>query len=202
MVHRSNKGLTALVAIALASAFVLAAASEAPAQEPATKTMYAVGRGNIQVIRLYDKPDPLGTTMEKLLPGSEVVVQTDQLFNNYWYKTSSGLYAHIRYLSETDPLAEMAAESEQQVDFDAERENALLAKYSDLGIVQKILAHQVEVGFTMDQVRDSWGQPDSTTLLESTSMGDRWQWRYEGDKKAYLFFDERKKIVEIRADKR
>lgn len=202
MVHRSNKGLTALVAIALASAFVLAAASEAPAQEPATKTMYAVGRGNIQVVRLYDKPDPLGTTMEKLLPGTEVVVLTDQLYNDYWYKTSGGLYAHIRYLSESNPMAEMGAEQGAQIDYDAERENALLAKYSDLGIVQKILAGQIDIGFTMDQVRDSWGEPDSTNLLESTSLGDRWQWRYEGDKKAYLFFDERKKVVEIRADKR
>jgi len=203
MKHRWNTGWTAPVALVLTVAFVLAAAPPTGAQTE-TKTMYAVGRGTVQVVRLYDKPDPLGKTMEKVLPGTEIKVLTDQLYNKFWYKTESGLYAHIRYLSETDPMAEEGgAESAVAAEeADTARENELLAKYSDMTIVRKILNHQIDIGFTMDQVIDAWGQPYDRKILESTSLGERWQWRYEADKRAFLIFDERKKIVEIRFDKR
>ena len=200
MKHRGNHDWTAPVALALAVAFLLSAAPPVGAQTE-TKTMYAMGRGIVQVIRLYDEPSPLGKTVERVLPGTEIKVLTDQLYNKYWYKTEAGHYAHIRYLSETDPMAEVAP-SEGTEEIDPERENALLAKYGDLAIVQKILSHQIEIGFTMDQVIDSWGQPYNREILQSTALGDRVQWRYEADKKAYLIFDERKKLVEIRADKR
>ncbi len=201
MKHCWNTGWTAPVALVLTVAFMLASAPDASAQAEA-KTMYAVGRGTVLVVRLYDKPDPLGKTMEKVLPGTQIKVLTDQLYNKYWYKTDTGLYAHIHYLSETDPMAEVAATQDVAAEADTEREGALLAKYSDIAIVQKILNHQIDIGFTMDQVRDAWGQPYDTKILESTSLGERWQWRYEADKKAFLIFDERKKLVDIRADKR
>jgi hypothetical protein len=199
MMHRWNTGWTAPVALVLTVAFMLAAAPQAGAQ---TKTMYAAGRGTVQVVRLYDKPDPLGKTMERVLPGTEIKVLTDQLYNKYWYKTETGLYAHIRYLSETNPMAEDVESESAPAEADPERESELLAKYTDMTIVKKILSHQIDIGFTMDQVIDSWGEPYDRKILESTSLGDRWQWRYEADKKAYLIFDERKKLVEIRADKR
>jgi hypothetical protein len=201
MKPRWNNGWAAPVALALTVAFVLAAASSTGAQTE-TKTMYAMGRGTIQVIRLYDRPDPLGKTMARVLAGTEIKVFTDQLYNKYWYKTDNGYYAHIRYLSETNPMAEAATGGEETTQVDTERESALLTKYGDLTLVRKILSHQIDIGFTMDQVLDSWGQPYSREVLQSTALGDRVQWRYEGDRKTYLIFDERKKVVEIRADKR
>ena len=82
-----------------------------------------------------------------------------------------------------------------------------MQKYGDLGIVSKILNGAVEIGFTMDQVRDAWGNPDSTTELQSTALGSIWQWVYSGRgdrhprRTTTMKFDERKKLIDIKTEK-
>jgi hypothetical protein len=73
--------------------------------------------------------------------------------------------------------------------------------------VSKIMNGAVEIGFTMDQVKDAWGNADSTTILQSTAMGDIVQWVYSGRgdtnprTTTRLKFDERKKLIDIQAEK-
>ncbi len=208
MKHRKAAALMA-VATVLMVAGTLCPTAIVEAQDPPTKTMFALGRGQTQVIRLYDKPDPRGTTMKQIPTGLPIEVLTDQLYNKFWYKTTEGFYVHALYLTEADPsanVAEAGAEAGQQ-EVDSERENELLQKYGDLGLVSKILAGVVEMGYTMDQVRDAWGGPDSTLALQDTAMGTIWQWVYSGRgdrqpiKTTTLKFDERKKIVDIKTEK-
>jgi hypothetical protein len=211
MKHRKAVALMAIATVLMVSGSLYAAGTSkaAPAvQDTPAKTMYVIGRGNVQVIRLYDAPDPLGKTMKTLPTGMPVEVLTDQLYNKYWYKTTEGFYAHVLYLSETDPAAMVADQAgDPTTEVDVERENELLVKYGDLTIVSKIMAGQVEVGFTMDQVQDAWGNPDSRTELQSTALGSIWQWIYSGrtDRNprntTTLKFDERKKLVDVKTEK-
>ena len=211
MKHRKAVAPMALATVLMVSGSLYAAGTSeaAPAvQDTPAKTMYVVGRGTVQVIRLYDAPDPLGNTMKTLPTGTPIEVLTDQLYNKYWYKTTEGFYAHVLYLSETDPAAVVADQAaDPEADVNIERENALLVKYGDLTMVSKIMIGQVEVGFTMDQVRDAWGTPDSTTELQSTALGSIWQWVYSGRtdrnprKTTTLKFDERKKLIDVKTEK-
>ncbi len=206
MNHRKAAALMA-VATVLMIAGTLCPTASVQAQDPPTKTMFAIGRGQVQVIRLYDKPEPLGTTMKEVLTGMPIEVLTDQLYNKYWYKTTEGFYAHVLYLTEEDPNAEDVGMEGGQTQEEIEHENALLQKYGDLRLVNLILTHQIQMGFTMDQVRDSWGNPDSTQELESTALGSTWQWIYSGrgdrnpKNTTTLKFDYRRKVVDIRVEK-
>ena len=182
--------------IALALVGVVGTVSEALAQ-PSTKTMYTVGRGSIQVIRIYDAPDPLGKTVQTLVPGNEVEVYTDELHNKYWYKTTEGHFAHSLYLSETNPLIE--AEERGDVPVDRAREDRLMQKYRDIAIVNNIMVGNVQIGWTQDMVVDAWGDPDSRELLRSDVQGDIWMWLYDNpERKVDLVFDHRQRVAEIR----
>jgi hypothetical protein len=182
------------------------AQAEPAIQDPPSKTMFVIGHGPVQVLRLYDKPDPMGKTQKTVPVGMPIEIYTDQMYNNYWYKTTEGFYAHRYYLSETDPNLAVAAPEEEDVDSveRRRREDELLEKYKDLIMVTKILQGRIEIGFTMDQVRDSWGDPDSWRVLETTAMGDRVLWEYDSTPRrgaTRLTFDYRKKLITRVTDK-
>lgn len=175
-------------------------------QDPPTRTMYVVGHGPVQVLRLYDQPDPLGKTQKVVPVGMPVEVYTDQLYNKYWYKTTEEFYAHQYYLTEIDPSLAAAEEAVEEISpEDRQREDELLAKYMDIEIVSMILRKEIRVGFTQDQVRDSWGEPDSWHLSKTTAMGDEVMWEYDAlpGKRgaARLSFDYRKKLVNYVVEK-
>jgi len=187
-----------LSAAAMMVAGLLSFPMNARAQQ-STKTMYVVGRGTVQVVRLYDKPDPLGTTMKSLPSGSPIEVYTDQLYNKYWYKTSEGYYAHTLYLSDTDPNAEPGAAEGPKTSEEQKREADLLEKYKDLDVVNNILVGNVKPGMTMSMVADSWGQPDDKRLLQGNAAGDEWLWIYDNAKhRADVQFDYRQRVAEVR----
>ena len=185
------------------------AMAESVVQDPETKQMFVVGRGPVQVLRLYDKPDPLGKTQKVILVGMPVEVHTDQMYNDHWYKTVEGFYAHSYYLVHTDPnLMTVSEETEDTGDPDRQRrEDMLLEKYKDIIMVGKIMRGEVEIGFTQEQVRDTWGDPDSWQVLETTALGDRVLWEFEPNEKnrlrgsARLTFDYRKKLVNYVIDR-
>jgi|GEM_PF-1712641 len=181
------------------------AQAETAIQDPPTKMMYVIGHGAIQVLRLYDTPDPLGKTQKTIPVGMQVEVYMDQLYNKYWYKTTEGFYAHQYYISETDPnLAAIPEAAEELSPEQQRREDELLDKYKDLVIVGKILRGEIEIGFTMDQVRDSWGEPDNWRILETTALGDNVLWEYDaqpGRGATRLTFDYRKKLVNMVTDR-
>lgn len=198
-------GIAALTLVACALVIPRTAQAEPAIQDLPTKTMFVIGHGTVQVLRLYDTPDPLGKTQKSVLAGMPIEIYTDQLYNNYWYKTTEGFYAHQYYLSETDPnLAAEAVETPELTPELQRREDEMLEKYKDLVLVGKIIRGDIEVGFTMDQVRDSWGEPDNWRILESTALGDRVLWEYDplpNRGAARLTFDYRKKLVNYVVEK-
>jgi len=211
MKHRKAAALMGLATTFMVAGtlFVPSRAEAAPVlQDPPTRTMWVIGRGNVQVIPLHDAPEALGKAMKRLPTGSPVEVFTDQLYNKYWYKTSEGFYAHVNYLTDVDPATiEGAVGGGVATDVDYEREAELLEKYGDLGLVSNLMAGIVNIGYTMDMVRDAWGNPDTTTILETTALGDNVQWIYSGREDrnpkttTTLKFDYRKKVIDIKAEK-
>ena len=209
MKHRKAAALMVLATTFMVAGtlFVPSRAEAAPVlQDPPTR--WVIGRGNVQVVPLHDTPEPLGKAMKRLPTGTPVEVFTDQLYNKYWYKTSEGFYAHVTYLSDVDPATiEGAVGGGGATDVDYEREAELLEKYGDLGMVSNLMAGIVNIGYTMDMVRDAWGNPDTTTILETTALGDNVQWIYSGREDrnpkttTTLKFDYRKKVVDIKAEK-
>ena len=180
--------------------------AESVDQDPGTKQMFVVGRGNVQILRLYDKPDPLGKQQKVVLVGMPIEVQTDQMYNKHWYKTVEGFYAHSYYLSNTDPNLMVAVQDAVASDDPdrMRREDILLEKYKDIVIVGKIMRGECEIGFTQEQVRDSWGDPDSWRILETTALGDRVLWEFDSTEArgpARLTFDYRKKLVNLVIEK-
>ena len=201
MKHRIAALWTGAVVMLALSLLALPSDAVAQQEEQATKTMYIVGRGPVQVIRLYDEPDPLGTTVKTMVPGQPVEVFTDQMFNKYWYKTSEGLYAHSLYLSEVDPTVEMGGSGEDEMtEAQRRREDELLEKYKDIQVVNDILVGNVKPGMTMEMVEDAWGQPDDRRMLESGPAGDIWLWVYDNEERRVdVKFDHRERVAEIRA---
>ena len=201
MKHRIAVLWTGAVVMLALSLLALPSDAVAQQEEQATKTMYIVGRGPVQVIRLYDEPDPLGTTVKTMVPGQPVEVYTDQMYNKYWYKTSEDLYAHSLYLSEVDPTAQMEGGGEEELtEAQRRREDELLEKYKDIQVVNDILVGNVKPGMTMEMVEDAWGQPDDRRMLESGPTGDIWLWVYDNEERRVdVKFDHRERVAEIRA---
>ncbi|MFO7768144.1 MAG: hypothetical protein R6W82_04185 [bacterium] len=202
MKHRIAALWTGTAVMVALSLLALPADADAQQEEQATKTMYIVGRNDVQVIRLYDEPDPLGTTVETMVPGQTVEVFTDRMYNKYWYKTSEGHYAHSLYLSEVDPTVSAGSgeAGEELTEAQREREDELLEKYKDIQVVNDILVGNVKPGMTMEMVEDAWGQPDDRRILESGPTGDIWLWVYDNEeRKVDVVFDHRKRVAEIRA---
>ncbi len=200
MKHRIAALWTGTALMLALSLLAVPADADAQQEEQATKTMYIVGRGSVQVVRLYDEPDPLGTTVKTMVPGQPVDVFTDQLYNKYWYKTSDGLYAHSLYLSDVDPTAMVEGGSgEELTDAQKRREDELLEKYQDIQVVNDILLGNVRPGMTMEMVRDAWGAPDDRRQLESGATGDIWLWVYDNkERRVDVRFDHRQRVAEIR----
>jgi len=201
MKHRIAALWTGAVVMLAVSLLAVPAVADAQQEEQATKTMYIVGRGSVQVIRLYDEPDPLGTTVKTMVPGQPVEVYTDQMYNKYWFKTTEDLYAHSLYLSDVDPTAVTEGEqSEEMTEAQRRREDELLQKYQDLQVVNDILLGNVKPGMTMEMVEDAWGPPDNRTILETGATGDIWLWTYDNEERRVdVKFDHRKRVAEIRA---
>ena len=135
-----------------------------------------------------------------------VEVYADQMYNKHWYKTVEGFYAHSYYLSHTDPhLMVVSQDTGVTDDPDQQRrEDLLLEKYKDIVMVGKIMRGECEIGFTQEQVRDSWGDPDTWRVLETTALGDRVLWEFDSTEtrgSARLTFDYRKKVVNLVIEK-
>ena len=196
----------ALVMVAGSLVMSRSALAESADQDPETKQMFVLGRGSVQVLRLYDKPDPLGKSQKIVLVGMPIEVYADQMYNKHWYKTVEGFYAHSYYLSHTDPSL-MVVSQDTGVTDDPDRqrrEDILLEKYKDIIMVGKIMRGEVEIGFTQEQVRDSWGDPDTWRILETTALGDRVLWEFDSTETrgpARLTFDYRKKVVNLVIEK-
>lgn len=201
--------VTALVIVTGSLVLSRSALAEPADQDPETKQMFVMGRGPVQILRLYDKPDPLGKSQKIVLVGMPIDVYTDQMYNKHWYKTVEGFYAHSYYLSNTDPnLMTVSDDTGVTGDPDIQRrEDLLLEKYLDIVMVGKIMRREVEIGFTQEQVRDAWGDPDSWQVLETTALGDRVLWEFEPNDNnnlkgsARLTFDYRKKLVNLVIDR-
>ncbi len=199
----------ALVVVAGSLVMPRGAMAESADQDPETKQMFVVGRGPVQILRLYDNPDPLGKTQKIVLVGMPVEVYTDQMYNKHWYKTVEGFYAHSYYLVHTDPNLMVVSQDTGVADNTdrQQREDELLEKYKDIVMVGKIMRGEIEIGFTQEQVRDTWGDPDSWQVLETTALGDRVLWEYEPNDRnrlggsARLTFDYRKKLVNYVIDR-
>lgn len=210
MKHRIAISLAGFAAVVMiAGTFAVASRAQAEPvfqeQEPELTTMWVVPRGSVLILRLYDKPDPLGTTMVTVPAGQPIEVYTDQFYNNYWLKTKDGYYAHSYYLTNIDPSYDPAAARAAMSQEDLARENELLDKGWPIAVVSLILSHEIKIGFTMEQVIESWGNPDDQ-LTKSTSMGrDEYTWTYYtppgGRKRTVISFDYRKVVVQIVTDK-
>ena len=177
---------------------------QAQEEESTVKTMWVVARGTVLSLRLYDKPDPLGTTVKTIPAGMPIEVETAEMHAKYWYKTTEGHYAHSYYLSDVDPAFDAEAQRASMSDEDREREDELLRKYNDLRLVQDILNKRIAIGYTMEQMIDAWGRPDEQRTTPGT-MGDTYTWEYYtppgGGKRTVIKFNEVKRVVEIAADK-
>lgn len=208
MKNRISASLFSLVAMALVvGTFLLpepAMAQEQEQEQADVQTMWVVARGEVLVLRLYDEPDPLGKTQKTVPAGSELKVHTDQVYNKYWYKTTEGFYAHSYYLTNVDPSYDPEAQRAQMSDEERQREGELMDKYNNLSIVSDILSQRIQIGFTMEQTMESWGNPDDQRI-SPTTMGDNYVWTYYnppgGIKRTVIKFDHRKKIISMQTDK-
>ncbi len=167
--------------------------------------MWVVPRGQIMVLRLYDEPNPLGTTMATIPAGMEIKVHVDQMYNKYWYKTEEGYYAHRYYLTDVDPAYDPEAERAQMSQEDLAREQELLEKYNDIRIVNAIMAQAVpQVSWTMEMVIDSWGNPDDRQTIEKP-MGSEYTWIYYeppgGINRTVIKFDHRRVVINVATDR-
>lgn len=195
--------------VMIAGTFAVASRAQAEPvfqeQEPALKTMWVVARGSVIVLRLYDKPDPLGKTMVTIPAGQPIEVFTDEIHNKHWFKTKDGHYAHSYYLTDVDPAYDPEAERAAMSSEEMARENELLDKGYSISDIALILSNEIKIGFTMEMVMDAWGNPDDT-LIKSTAMGrDEFTWTYYsppgGRKRTVLSFDYRKVVYQIATDK-
>ncbi|MFC1628872.1 hypothetical protein ACFL3H_07145 [Gemmatimonadota bacterium] len=172
--------------------------------ESTVKTMWVVPRGAVLSLRLYDKPDPLGTTMKTVPAGLPIEVETAEMYAKYWYKTTEGYYAHFYYLTDVDPAFDAAAERATMSEADLQREDELLQKYPNLARVAEIMGQRVSIGMEMEMVIDSWGRPDDQRTVPST-MGDTFTWTYDtppgGLNRTVIKFNEVKKVISIATDR-
>ncbi len=168
------------------------------------QTMWVVPRGEVLILRLYDEPNPLGKTQKIVPAGQPVEVETAEMHNKYWYKTTEGFYAHFYYLTDVDPAHDPEAERDAMSDEMRVREDELLKKYNNIQLVQTILSQKTEIGMTMAMVMDSWNAPDDTITIPGT-MGGTWSWIYytppTGFKRTVIKFNEAKKVISIQVDK-
>lgn len=191
--------------VMLAGLFSFPIQVQAQEQEESTvKTMWVVPRGTVLVLRLYDKPDPLGKTMKKVMAGDTIEVESAEMHAKYWYKTTEGFYAHSYYLTDVDPAYDAEAERAAMSDEDVRWEDELLKKYNDIRLVLEIMNQKIRIGMSMEMVMDSWGRPDDQRIVPGT-MGDTYTWTYDippGDiKRTVVNFNEIKKVVNIATDR-
>ncbi len=208
-----NPGMKRRIGIALAGAatlvmlvglFSFPIQVQAQEEESTVKTMWVVPRGTVLILRLYDKPDPLGSTMKTVMAGEPIEVETAEMHAKYWYKTTEGFYAHSYYLTDVDPAYDAEAERAEMSDEDVRWEDELLKKYNDIGLVLEIMNQKIRIGMSMEMVMDSWGRPDDQRIVPGT-MGDSFTWTYDippGDiKRTVVNFNERKRVINIATDK-
>ena len=173
-------------------------------EESTVKTMWVVPRGTVLILRLYDKPDPLGSTMKTVMAGETIEVETAEMHAKYWYKTTEGFYAHSYYLTDVDPAYDAEAERAEMSDEDVRWEDELLKKYNDIGLVLEIMNQKIRIGMSDEMVMDSWGRPDDHRIVPGT-MGDSYTWTYYmppgGIKRTVVNFNERKRVINIATDK-
>ncbi len=173
-------------------------------EESTVKTMWVVPRGTVLSLRLYDKPDPLGSTMKTVPAGLPIEVESAEMYAKYWYKTTEGYYAHSYYLTDVDPAFDPEAERATMSEEDVRREDELLRKYNNLQLVQDILNKRIAIGYTMEMMIDSWGRPDEQRTVPGT-MGDKYTWEYYtppgGIKRTVINFNEVKKVINIATDR-
>jgi hypothetical protein len=134
-----------------------------------------------------------------------IKIYTDQMYNKYWFKTDEGYYAHRYYLTNVDPAFDAEAAHAGMSEEELERERQLLEKYNDVGIVSDIMNHSVpKVGWSMEMVIDSWGNPDDRQTVQQT-MGDEHTWIYYeppgGINRTVIKFDHRRRVVNVATDR-
>ena len=70
--------------VMLAGLFSFPAQVRAQEQDDAgVQTMWVVPRGTVLILRLYDEPNPLGTTKKIVPAGQTVEVETAEMHNKY-----------------------------------------------------------------------------------------------------------------------
>jgi len=213
-IFEENPGMKRRIGIAFAGAatlVMLAGLFSFPTQvraqeqdDAGVQTMWVVPRGTVLILRLYDEPNPLGKTQKTIPAGQPIEVESNEMHNKYWYKTSEGYYAHFYYLTDVDPALDPEADRAAMSDEMRAREDELLKKYNNIQLVQNILAQKTEIGMSMDMIMDSWGSPDEYITIPGT-MGDSYSWIYftppTGFKRTVIKFNERKMVISIQVDK-
>jgi hypothetical protein len=189
----------------LAGLFSIPVQVQAQDQEDSgVQMMWVVPRGEVLILRLYDEPDPLGKTMKTVPAGQPIEIETGEMHNKYWYRTTEGYYAHFYYLTDIDPALDPEAGRAAMTSEQLAREDELLEKYNDLRLVADIMAQKVNIGMAMEMVMDSWGRPDEQQTIPGT-MGDSYTWIYftppGGIKRTVIKFNERKRVISIVTDK-